>query len=61
MRRLAFLQLLKNNNCAVPVILITGKSWERSKAFYLKHRAVGFFKKPVDGEALLDLICSVCA
>jgi FixJ family two-component response regulator len=54
------LQFLKNSTSAVPIIIITGKPSERSEAFYLEHGAVGFFRKPVDGEALVDLIDSVC-
>jgi len=60
MSGLDLLQILKNNNCAVPVIIITGKPSERSEAFYLEHGAVGFFRKPVDGEVLVELIGSVC-
>ena len=60
MSGLDLLQILKNNNCAVPVIIITGKPSERSEAFYLEHGAVGFFRKPVDGEVLIELIGSVC-
>jgi FixJ family two-component response regulator len=54
------LQYLKNSNYTVPVIIITGKPSERSEAFYLENGAVGFFRKPVDADALLDLIGSVC-
>ena len=54
------LQYLKSNECAVPVIIITGKPSERSEAFYLEHGAVRFFRKPVDGEALVELIDMVC-
>jgi FixJ family two-component response regulator len=54
------LQFLKNSNCAVPVIIITGKPSAGSEAFYLENGAVGFFRKPVDGEALVELIGSVC-
>jgi len=57
---LGLLQFLQHTNCAVPVIIITGKPSERSEAFYLESGAVGFFRKPVDGEALVDLIGSVC-
>jgi FixJ family two-component response regulator len=60
MSGLGLLQFLKSSNCAVPVIIITGKPSERSEAFYLENGAVGFFRKPVDGEALVDLIGSVC-
>ena len=61
MSGLGLLQHLKNSNCAVPVIIITGKSSERSESFYLERGAIGFFRKPVDGDALLDLINSVCS
>lgn len=54
------LQYLKNSNCAVPVIIITGKPSARSEAFYLESGAAGFFRKPVDGDALVELIGSVC-
>jgi FixJ family two-component response regulator len=54
------LQFLKNSNCAVPVIIITGKPSAGSEEFYLENGAVGFFRKPVDGEALVELIGSVC-
>ena len=60
MSGLGLLQFLKSSNCTVPVIIITGKPSERSEAFYLKRGAVGFFRKPVDGDALIELIGSVC-
>ena len=60
MSGLELLQYLKKDNCDVPVIVITGKPSERSESFYLERGAVGFFRKPVDGDALMDLICSVC-
>jgi FixJ family two-component response regulator len=60
MSGLGLLQVLKRSNCAVPVIIITGKPSARSEAFYLENGAVGFFRKPVDGDALVELIGSVC-
>jgi FixJ family two-component response regulator len=60
MSGLALLQYLKNNNHTVPVIIITGKPSARPEAFYLESGAVGFFRKPVDGDALVELIGSVC-
>jgi FixJ family two-component response regulator len=60
MSGLALLQYLKNSNCTVPVIIITGKPSAQSEAFYLERGAVGFFRKPVDGDALVELIGSVC-
>ena len=60
MSGLGLLQYLKNSNSTVPVIIITGKPSARSETFYLESGAVGFFRKPVDGDALLELIGSVC-
>jgi FixJ family two-component response regulator len=60
MSGLGLLQYLKNSNSTVPVIIITGKPSARSEAFYLESGAVGFFRKPVDGDALVELIDSVC-
>jgi FixJ family two-component response regulator len=60
MSGLGLLQHLKNSNSTVPVIIITGKPSARSEAFYLESGAVGFFRKPVDGDALVELISSVC-
>ena len=60
MSGLGLLQYLKNSNSTVPVIIITGKPSARSETFYLESGAVGFFRKPVDGDALVELIGSVC-
>jgi FixJ family two-component response regulator len=60
MSGLSLLQYLKNGNCTVPVIIITGKPSVRSERFYLESGAAGFFRKPVDGDALVELIGSVC-
>ena len=60
MSGLGLLQYLKKDNSTVPVIIITGKPSLRSEAFYLESGAVGFFRKPVDGDALVELIGSVC-
>jgi FixJ family two-component response regulator len=60
MTGLDLLKYLKNSNCAVPVIMITGKPSARSEAFYLESGALGFFRKPVDGDALVELISSTC-
>ena len=61
MSGLDLLQHLKSRNCAVPVIIITGKPSPRSETFYLDNGAIGFFRKPVDGDALLELIGLVCS
>jgi FixJ family two-component response regulator len=60
MSGLALLQYVRSSSNAVPVVIITGKPSENSEAFYLERGAIGFFKKPVDGDALVDLIDSVC-
>lgn len=60
MSGLDLLQYLKNSDSTVPVIIITGKPSTRTEAFYLENGAVGFFRKPVDGDALVELIGSVC-
>jgi len=60
MSGLGLLQHLRNSRSTVPVIIITGKPSARSEGFYLENGAVGFFRKPVDGDALVELIGSVC-
>lgn len=60
MSGLGLLQQIRSSNCAVPVVLITGKPSENSESFYLEKGAIGFFRKPVDCDALVDLIGSVC-
>jgi FixJ family two-component response regulator len=61
MSGLDLLQHLKKSNCTVPVIVITGKPSELSESFYIEKGAIAFFKKPVDGEALMKIISSACA
>jgi FixJ family two-component response regulator len=60
MSGLGLLQHIRSSNCVVPVVIITGKPSENSETFYLERGAVGFFKKPVDCDALVDLIGAVC-
>lgn len=60
MSGLGLLQHVKSSNSTVPVIMITGKRSDKSESFYLEKGAVGFFRKPVDGDALIELIDSVC-
>jgi FixJ family two-component response regulator len=60
MSGLCLLQHVRSSNCPVPVVIITGKPSEHSEAFYLEKGAIGFFRKPVDCDALADLIGSVC-
>ena len=59
MRRMSGLGLLHHINSTanpLPVVIITGKPSEKSESFYLERGAVGFFRKPVDGDALVDLL-----
>jgi FixJ family two-component response regulator len=60
MSGLGLLQYLTNSKSTVPVIIITGKPSARTEAFYIENGALGFFRKPVDGDALVELIGSVC-
>jgi FixJ family two-component response regulator len=60
MSGLGLLHYVRSVNSPVPVVIITGKPSENSEAFYLERGAIGFFRKPVDGDALVDLIRSVC-
>src|SRR4029077_8945921 len=61
MTGLGLLQNIRTGRCAVPVVIITGKPSEHSETFYLERGAIGFFRKPVDCDALVDLIGSVCS
>lgn len=61
MSGLGLLQLIRSSNSPVPVVIITGKPSENSETFYLERGAIGFFRKPVDCDALADLIGSVCS
>lgn len=63
MRQMSGLRLLHHISStmqSLPVVIITGKPSENSEAFYLEKGAVGFFRKPVDGDALVDLLNEVC-
>jgi FixJ family two-component response regulator len=60
MSGLGLLHHVQNVNSPVPVVIITGKPSENSEAFYLDRGAVGFFRKPVNGDALVNLLKSVC-
>jgi FixJ family two-component response regulator len=59
MSGLGLLHHVRIVNSPVPVVIITGKPSENSETFYLERGAQGFFRKPVDGDALLDLLRSV--
>ena len=56
MSGLGLLQHIKNTAGSLPVVIITGKPSEKPESFYLERGAVGFFRKPVDGDALVDLL-----
>ena len=60
MSGLGLLHHIKSAASSLPVIIITGKPSEKSESFYLERGAVGFFRKPVDGDALVDLLKKVC-
>jgi FixJ family two-component response regulator len=53
------LERVVHPDAATPVIIITGKPGEHTEDYYLQRGALGFFKKPVDGDALLDLLDSI--
>ena len=56
MSGLGLLHHINSNASSLPVVIITGKPSEKSESFYLEKGAVGFFRKPVDGDALVDLL-----
>jgi FixJ family two-component response regulator len=60
MSGLGLLQHIKSTMAQLPVVIITGKPSENSELFYLEKGAAGFFRKPVDGDALVDLLKRVC-
>ena len=47
---------LKNRRIYLPVIVVTGDDDPETKRKAAKMKAVGFFRKPVDGTALLDAV-----
>jgi FixJ family two-component response regulator len=57
---LGLLHHINSTASSLPVVVITGKPTEKSESFYLEKGAVGFFRKPVDGDALVDLLKTVC-
>jgi FixJ family two-component response regulator len=58
MSGLELLHHVMKGSSPVPVVIITGKPSENSETFYLERGAAGFFRKPVDGDALIDLLRS---
>jgi FixJ family two-component response regulator len=53
------LERVVHSDTATPVIVITGKPGEHTENYYLQRGALGFFRKPIDGDALLDLLDSI--
>ena len=49
-------QLLKAADSALPVIFVTAQDTEEARTAARDAGAVGFFRKPVDTQALLDVI-----
>ncbi|HEY1251451.1 MAG TPA: response regulator [Thermoanaerobaculia bacterium] len=45
----------------IPVIVITGRDTPETRARALENGAFAYFRKPVDGEALLDAIAAAIA
>jgi FixJ family two-component response regulator len=60
MSGLGLLQHVRGRQSDVPVIIITGKPSDNSETFYLERGANGFFRKPIDGDALLTLVNNLC-
>ena len=60
MSGLGLLHHIQSIASSLPVVIITGKSSEKSESFYLERGAVGFFRKPIDGDALVDLLREAC-
>jgi FixJ family two-component response regulator len=60
MSGLGLLQHVRSRQSDVPVIIIIGKPSDTSETFYLDRGANGFFRKPIDGDALLTLINNLC-
>ena len=56
MNGLELLQRVRSSQPDVPVIIITGKPSSKSEAFCLDRGANGFFRKPIDGHALMTFI-----
>jgi FixJ family two-component response regulator len=60
MSGLGLLHHVRNVSRQIPVVIITGKPSENSETFYLDSGAIGFFRKPVDSDALVDLLKTFC-
>ena len=60
MSGLGLLHQIKSADSSFPVVIMTGKPSAKSESFYLEKGAAGFFRKPVDVDALVDLLKEVC-
>lgn len=47
---------LTDMNCRLPIIFITAYDMEKTRRKAIAAGAVGYFRKPVDGQALIDSI-----
>jgi FixJ family two-component response regulator len=47
---------LRKDGCHIPVIVISGDDDQATRRIAKKMGAVGFFRKPIDGIALLDAV-----
>ena len=56
MTGLALLEKIRSVQSNLPVIIITGKPSNHPESFYLNKGASGFFRKPVDGQALMAMV-----
>jgi FixJ family two-component response regulator len=56
MTGLELLKHVRGTHNEIPVIIITGKPAAKSEAFFVGKGASGFFRKPLDGQALVTLI-----
>ena len=53
------LEKIVHSQAPAPVIIITGKPSEHTEDYYLQRGALGFFRKPIDCDALLDMLDSI--
>ena len=56
MSGMGLLQHIKSTASSLPVVIITGKPSEKSESFYIEKGAAAFFRKPVDGDALVGFL-----
>jgi DNA-binding NtrC family response regulator len=53
------LKIVVHSHVATPVNVITGKPSEHTQGCYLQRGASSFFRKPIDGDALMDLLDNI--